>query len=68
MLLCTVLDEKSIKYYVSSDNSAEIYDAITVTELVEALSARGCILSAIREREEGLENYYMNLIGGNENE
>ena len=66
--LCTVLDEKSIKYYVSSDNSAEIYDAITVTELVEALSARGCILSAIREREEGLENYYMNLIGGNENE
>ena len=57
-----------MKYRVLSDNQAEIYDTIPVTELVEALSAEGCILSAIHEREEGLENYYMNLIGGKENE
>lgn len=66
--LCTVLEERSMKYRVLSDNQAEIYDTIPVTELVEALSAEGCILSAIHEREEGLENYYMNLIGGKENE
>ena len=66
--LCTVLEERSMRYRVLSDNQAEIYDTIPVTELVEALSAEGCILSAIHEREEGLENYYMNLIGGKENE
>ena len=66
--LCTVLDDKEIKYHVLSDNQAEIYGSITVTELVESLSARGCVLSAIHEREEGLENYYMNLIGGMGNE
>lgn len=66
--LCTVLDDKEIKYHVLSDNQAEIYGSITVTELVESLSARGCVLSAIYEREEGLENYYMNLIGGMGNE
>lgn len=66
--LCTVLDGKSIKYRIISDNQAEIYDAISITELVEGLSAGGCILSAIHEREEGLENYYMNLIGGEKNE
>ncbi len=66
--LCTVLDDKEIKYHVLSDNQAEIYGSITVTELVESLSARGCVLSAIHEREEGLENYYINLIGGMGNE
>ena len=63
-----MLDGKSIKYRIISDNQAEIYDAISITELVEGLSAGGCILSAIHEREEGLENYYMNLIGGEKNE
>lgn len=66
--LCTVLDEKGLEYHVLSDNQAEIYGTIGITELVEALSARGCVLSAIHEREEGLENYYMNLIGGKNNE
>lgn len=66
--LCTVLDEKGLEYHVLSDNEAEIYGTIGITELVEALSARGCVLSAIHEREEGLENYYMNLIGGKDNE
>lgn len=62
--LCLALDEKGMKYHVLSDNQAEIYGTIGVTDLVEALSKKGCVLSAIHEREEGLENYYMNLIGG----
>lgn len=64
---CTALDEKGLSYKVLSDNQAEIYTPVPVTELVEALSARGCVLSSVYEREEGLENYYMNLIGGNQN-
>lgn len=62
--LCMALDEKELEYRVLSDTQAEIYSAVSVTDLVEALSAKGCIISSLHEREEGLENYYMNLIGG----
>lgn len=66
--LCTTLDGHKIKYHVLSDAQAEIYGAAGITELIKALSAGGCNVLAIHEREEGLENYYMNLIGGRENE
>lgn len=66
--LCTTLDGHKIKYHVLSDAQAEIYGAAGITELIQALSAGGCNVLAIHEREEGLENYYMNLIGGRENE
>lgn len=66
--LCMALDEKGLEYRVLSDDQAEIYDSIGITDLVETLSARGCIISGLHEREEGLENYYMNLIGGNHHE
>lgn len=66
--LCMALDEKGLEYRVLSDDQAEIYDTIGITDLVETLSAKGCIISGLREREEGLENYYMNLIGGNHHE
>lgn len=65
---CTVLDGKRIEYHVLSDVQAEIYGSIGITELIQALSANGCNVLALHEREEGLENYYMNLIGGKENE
>lgn len=66
--LCVTLDEAEIEYRVLSDAQAEIYGSIGVTDLVEALSANGCVISNLHEREEGLENYYMNLIGGTHHE
>lgn len=66
-ILCTALDDRHMEYRVLSDSQAEIYSHIGITELVSVLSAGGCTVSAIAEREEGLENYYMNLIGGNGN-
>lgn len=66
--LCMALDEKGLEYRVLSDDQAEIYGSIGITDLVETLSAKGCIISGLREREEGLENYYMNLIGGTHHE
>lgn len=66
--LSMALDEKGLEYRVLSDDQAEIYGSIGITDLVETLSAKGCIISGLREREEGLENYYMNLIGGTQHE
>lgn len=65
---CIALDEKEIEYHVLSDSQAEIFGSVGITDLVETLSAKGCIISNLHEREEGLENYYMNLIGGNHHE
>lgn len=67
-ILCNVLEDKHIEYRVLSDCQAEIYGYIGITELVQALSAGGCTVSSITEKEEDLENYYMNLIGGKRNE
>lgn len=66
--LCITLDAAEIEYRVLSDSQAEIYGSISVTDLVEALSANGCVISNLHEREEGLESYYMNLIGGTHHE
>ncbi|MCM1188758.1 MAG: ATP-binding cassette domain-containing protein [bacterium] len=66
--LCTALEPRGIEYRVLSDDQAEIYGSLEITELVELLSQNGCVLIKIREREEGLENYFMNLIGGKNDE
>lgn len=66
--LCMALDEKELEYRVLSDDQAEIYGSIGITDLVETLSAKGCVIIGLHEREEGLENYFINLIGGNHHE
>lgn len=61
--LCTALDELGLEYRLHSETEADIFGHPTVTELVQALAARNCSVLSIREREESLESYYMNLIG-----
>ena len=61
------LGQNNISYEVMSDKLVNIYDSTNVSELAVALSNRNCIINEYREKEESLENYYMNLIGGDEN-
>ena len=61
------LEQNNISYEVMSDKLVNIYDSTNVSELAVALSNRNCIINEYREKEESLENYYMNLIGGDEN-
>lgn len=62
------LEEKNISYEVISDEFINIYDSISISELATSLSKRNCIINEFNEKEETLENYYINLIGGNNNE
>ena len=62
-VLCTVLDGMQLEYRMNSETEAEIYGQPAITELVQTLAEKGCSVHSIREREENLENYYMNLIG-----
>ncbi|MDE5596376.1 MAG: ATP-binding cassette domain-containing protein [Lachnospiraceae bacterium] len=66
--LARVLDSMQIEYTILSDTGADVYAKINPTELVLALKEADCDVLSIREREESLESYYINLMGGNGNE
>lgn len=61
------LEQNNISYEVVSDKIINIYENINISELAIALSNRNCTINEFHEREESLENYYMNLIGGGDN-
>lgn len=61
------LEECKYSYEVISNEKINVYNKINVSEIAVALSKRNCIINEFNEIEESLENYYMNLIGGNDN-
>ena len=62
------LEEINMPYKVISNETIDIYEKINVSELVIALSKRDCTVNEFSEKGESLENYYLNLIGGAEND
>ena len=66
--LSRVLDKIGLEYTVLSDSEADIFGEINVTELVMKLSAENCVVNSIHERDESLENYYIELVGGVKND
>lgn len=44
----------------------DIYGKVELTELAMALLETGCRLLSSSERDESLESYYINLVGGEE--
>lgn len=66
--LSRVLDEIGLEYRIFSDTMADIYGKINITRLVLALDRENCDVISLTEREESLESYYVNLIGGKKNE
>lgn len=66
--LARILDMKGIAYQVLSKETVEIFDEISITELVHLLEAEGCELFRVSEREATLEYYYISLVGGKEDE
>lgn len=66
--LIRVLDEIGLEYIVLSDTMADIFARVNVSKLIHALSLQGCDVISMTEREESLESYYINLIGGKSHE
>lgn len=62
--LARVLDERHLEYSVLSDTEADLYGSAEVTELAMALAGEGCRILSMQEKDETLESYYVNLIGG----
>lgn len=61
------LEEEKIAYKVISDEIIDIYERINVSDLVIALSKKNCIVNSFKEKDETLENYFLNLVGGADN-
>lgn len=62
--LTRVMDKRKIPYTILSETEADIYGQIEVTELTLALAAEGCKIKTLREKDESLEGYFINLVGG----
>lgn len=62
--LSRVLDNENIKYSITSDQEADVYGEWNITKLTLALAKENCEILRMQERDEHLESYYINLIGG----
>ena len=66
--LAKVLDGMNIEYKVISDSEVDIYEKMNVTKLALALEKEDCEVISMSERDESLESYYVNLVGGGRSE
>lgn len=64
--LSYVLDSKGFEYKIIDNSKADIYADFQVTKLVSALEKENCIVYSIKEHDESLESYFINLVGGDE--
>ena len=62
--LARVLDTMGAAYSIVDDSQADIYGEVQITALVEALGREGCTVYSVKERDESLESFYMELVGG----
>ncbi len=63
--LARVLDGMGVEYKILSETEADVFAKLNVTVLTNALTAEDCELVSVTERDESLESYYINLVGGN---
>lgn len=62
--LAIVLDRMGVEYKILSDSEADVYAKLNITTLTNSLSEAGCELLSVQERDESLESFYINLLGG----
>lgn len=62
--LSRILDDMELEYTIISDSEADIFGSLDITNLTLALASQDCNVKSIYERDESLENYFINLIGG----
>ena len=62
--LARVLASMGIEYNILSPTQADVFARVNLSGLVNALAKEDCELIAAQERDESLESYYVNLVGG----
>lgn len=62
--LARVLDGLGVEYSVVDESKVDLFADVTVTDLVIAAQKEQCVIYSMKERDESLESFYMNLMGG----
>lgn len=65
--LARVLDEMGIDYKIITDETADVYAKVKVSQLTAALAKENCEVISMQEHDESLESYYVSLVGGGKN-
>ncbi|MCH5207805.1 MAG: ABC transporter ATP-binding protein [Oscillospiraceae bacterium] len=66
--LARVLDKMGIEYKILSGSIADVYGKPNITQLTLALAEEKCEVVSVEERDESLESFYINLVGGAKHE
>ncbi|MDE7337266.1 MAG: ABC transporter ATP-binding protein, partial [Clostridia bacterium] len=66
--LTAALDEIGLNYKLTSPTEGELYGEINISDLSDVLKKYGITLVKVSEKDESLEAYYINLIGGERND
>ncbi len=64
--LARTMDRMNLEYHILEEGTADIFSDTTVTELVEELKKEDCRVLSLSSRDESLESYFINLVGGEE--
>ena len=62
--LARVLDGMGLEYKILTEGKADIFAQPVISQLSAALDREGCQLLSAQERDESLESYFVNLVGG----
>lgn len=62
--LARVLDAMGADYRILSEDTADVYERLNVSQLAAALAREGCELISVKERDESLESFYISIVGG----
>ena len=63
-VLARVLDGMGLEYKILTEGKADIFAQPVISQLSAALDKEGCQLLSAQERDESLESYFINLVGG----
>lgn len=67
-MLSEVLEKMGIEHRITGQGEVELYGDIIITEVVLKAAEKGCQITDIHTRNDTLETFYINLLGGGRHE
>ena len=64
--MCRILDDLGLTYEIAEGDRIDIFGDVTVSRLVLAAAKENIEVISVREKDENLEGYFMNLVGSGE--
>lgn len=62
-----ILDAGKLDYEIVSGNTVNVFGEIGLPQLIRELAEENCELLSVQEQDESLEDYFIKLIGGEDN-